>query len=114
MLGSKLLHKLQDNFFNAFIIISYSLIIISALGFSKIAPQYLETLDYYVKIYVCLFLIIRFNPFVHVSFTELDRKIAFSAGLFILTTSALNSYIQDFTDKLKNIANNASSNISTI
>ena len=100
MINSKTLNDIQEKFFDVFIYLSYSLIFISALGLSKTAPDYLNSLDYYVRIYVCLFLIWRFNPFVHVSFTELDRKIAFSAGLFILTTTALNAYLLDIKDKV--------------
>ena len=100
MLSSKALNDIQERFFDIFIYVSYSLILISALGLSKTAPEYLNDLDYYVRIYVCLFLIWRFNPFVHVSFTELDRKIAFSGGLFILTTTALNAYLLNIKDKV--------------
>jgi len=49
MLTKSALHKFQDKLFNLFIIISWSLIIISALGFSQEAPKFLESLDY-VKI----------------------------------------------------------------
>ena len=60
-------------------------------------------MDYYVKIYVCLFLMWRFNPLrTHYEFTRLDAKIAFSAGLFILTTTALNKYINTITSYIKN------------
>jgi len=88
------LNDFQDKIFTIFIYISYTLIFISALGLSNNAPKFLESLDYYVRIYICLFLIWRFNPFRKIdTFTNLDRKIAFSAGLFILTTSALNKYL---------------------
>jgi hypothetical protein len=64
-------------------------------------------MDYYVRIYICLFLIWRFNPFRgSVTFTDLDRKIAFSAGLFIITTTALNQYLVSIRDKLQKIINN--------
>ena len=96
MLTKKFLHTIQDKFFNLFIIISWILIIVSALGFSQSAPKFLEDLDYYIRIYICLFLMWRFNPFrSHYEFTNLDRKIAFSAGLFMLTTTALNKYLID-------------------
>jgi hypothetical protein len=71
------------------------------LGLSTSAPQYLDNLDYYVRIYICLFLLWRFNPFRKLDkFTNLDRRIAFSAGLFILTTTALNKYLLDIKNKL--------------
>jgi len=94
MLTKKFLHNIQDKFFNVFIFVSWTLIILSSLGFSQYAPKFLEDLDYYIRIYICLFLMWRFNPFrTHYEFTDLDRKIAFSAGLFILTTTALNKYL---------------------
>jgi cytochrome c biogenesis protein CcdA len=90
----ELTYKLQDKLFTIFIYSSYILIIISALGLSQTAPAYLQSLDYYVRIYICLFLIWRFNPLrKKIEFTDLDRKISFTAGLFILTTSALNKYV---------------------
>jgi hypothetical protein len=104
MFNKRFLHKFQDKLFNLFIIISWLLIIISALGFSQEAPKFLESLDYYIRIYICLFLMWRFNPLrTHYEFTDLDRKIAFSAGLFILTTTTLNQYLIIAQEKLKQI-----------
>ena len=98
------LNNIQERIFDIFIYLSYILIFISALGLWKNAPTFLFDLDYYVRIYICLFLIWRFNPFrSHYEFTNLDRKIAFSAGLFILTTTALNKYLTDTTDILKHL-----------
>ncbi len=97
------LHKVQYNFFNLFIYVSYGLIFLSALGVSEMAPKYLDIMDYYIRIYICLFLIWRFNPLrENYEFTKLDRKIAFSAGLFILTTTALNQYLEKVKELLKN------------
>lgn len=98
------IHAFQEYFFNLFIVLSYILIILSMTGLFKTAPKYLETMDYYIRIYICLFLIWRFNPFrTHYEFTNLDRKIAFSAGLFILTTTVLNEYIDVFASKAKEL-----------
>jgi len=98
------INTVQEIFFDIFIYISYALIVISFLGLSNAAPKYLYDLDYYVRIYICLFLIWRFNPFRKIdTFTNLDRKIVFSAGLFILTTTALNQYLEKTTNSLKHI-----------
>lgn len=67
------------------------------VGVLETAPGYIATLESYIKIYVSLFLIVRFNPFMHTGkFTEIDRKIVFSAALIILTTSILNGLIEKF------------------
>jgi hypothetical protein len=106
MILKKEINDLQEFFFNIFIIISYILILISFLGLSDDANKYLDNIDYYVRIYICLFLIWRFNPFRKIDeFTNLDRKIAFSAGLFILTTSALKNYLDDIKNKIHEIFN---------
>lgn len=101
---NKTFYKYQNYFFNTFIFISYLLLFLSIFGFPQFSMKYLPIIDYYIRIYICLFLIIRFNPLrYNYEFTELDRKIAFSAGLLILTTSALNTYIEIIKEKSKEI-----------
>jgi hypothetical protein len=96
---SDYINSVQEKVFDTSINITYFLIIITALGLSTTAPKYLDTLDYYVKVYVCLFLVWRFNPFRNIkNFTKLDKKIAFSSGLFILTTTFLASFLQNIPD----------------
>jgi hypothetical protein len=103
-MNKKQVNKLHERIFDIVIYITYFLIIISALDLSQSAPQYLQYLDYYIKIYICLFLMWRFNPLrKYYEFTRLDSKIAFSAGAFILTTTALNEYLIDFKDKIRTI-----------
>lgn len=82
----------------------FLLYIIVALGLSASAPVYLSTLEYYIQIYVSLFLIYRFNPFRSVKFTDLDRKIAFNAGIFLVTTTALNQILEKFKTQISEFA----------
>ena len=92
-------HKVQEHIFDFTFVIIYFLYFLIALGLSATAPKYLSFLDYYVKIYVSLFLIWRFNPFRNVKFKPLDKKIAFNAGFFVLfaTTSINQKLISYFT-----------------
>jgi hypothetical protein len=104
MFNSKQINNFQERIFNIFIFVSWTLIIFSALGFSQNAPKFLSDLDYYVSIYICLFLMWRFHPFkTKYEFTNLDRKIAFSAGLFIFTTTALHKYLLQVQDQIKKV-----------
>jgi hypothetical protein len=85
-------------------VVSYlTLFIYLALEFGLLAtaPQYLDDLEFYTKLYVALFLIIRFNPLKQTTFTKLDNKIAFGAGLFLLTTSAFTTIL---TNKLSHLS----------
>jgi hypothetical protein len=94
---SKKLNNIQEKLFDIFVIISYLLVFVSTFINSTTAKLYLSTLDYYARIYICLFLIWRFNPLrTQYEFTNLDRKIAFSAGIFILTTTILIKYLDYF------------------
>jgi hypothetical protein len=111
LISKEKLYYIQNIFFNFFTTFSYLLLIISLLGISQTAREYLVKLSYYIRIYICLFLIWRFNPFrTNYEFTDLDRKIAFSAGVFILSTTALNKYIIYAEDKAKNITSNITDN----
>ena len=100
----QILHKYQELIFNVVIYMTYILVVVSAFGLSANAPEYLSIIDYYIRIYICLFLIWRFNPLRRTyEFTDLDRKIAFSAGVFILTTTALNQYVNEIKKYVSNL-----------
>jgi len=95
------IHRLHNKAYNIIIYITWFLYVVIALGLSANAPQYLEDMQYYVKMYVSLFLIYRFNPFRRVTFTGLDAKIAFSSGVFLLATTAINTVLQKYITDLK-------------
>jgi hypothetical protein len=95
------IHKIQEKIFTFVIIINYILYFAIILGVSINAPDYLSSLDYYVKIYISGFLLLRFNPFRKVEFTDLDRKIVFSSAIFIFTTTAINSLLITYLKKTK-------------
>jgi len=101
MVFYKNVHDFQYKVFTIIIYLTWALYISIALGLSAKAPQYLTDLQYYVKIYVSLFLILRFNPFRRVKFTSLDAKIAFSAGLFLLATTAIDSILKNYLEEIK-------------
>jgi len=103
---SKNLHKVQDNLFDIFIILSYLSYGLILFGFSTKKPEYLMYLDNIVQVYISLFLIIRFNPFRKIIFTNLDRKIAFSAGLFLFTTTTINNIVVTYFDDISNYFKN--------
>lgn len=87
------LYHLQKNVYSTIIILTWCLYIIIILGLSTVAPKYLIQIQNLSKIYFSLFLIYRFNPLKNIEFTDLDGKIAFSAGLFLLMTTAVSTMI---------------------
>lgn len=85
----KSIHRFQHIAYDISIYVTWILYILIAFGLSTNAPQYLNTLHSFIKIYISLFLIYRFNPFRRVKFTSLDAKIIFSAGIFLLGTTTI-------------------------
>jgi hypothetical protein len=96
---TNMFHQFQETVFNIFIVGSWTLIILTSIGMFNEHPIIFDKIAFYMKIYICLFLIWRFNPIRHffvktpITFTSLDRKIAFSAGLIILSTTLIKEYL---------------------
>lgn len=84
----------QSKLFDYLTYATYLLLILSVLGVAQWAPIYLKDIDLYSRVYISLFLLLRFNPWSKVTLTEMDRKIAFSAGALLITTTFLGKYVQ--------------------
>jgi hypothetical protein len=96
------LHNVQTQAYDVIVYTTWFLYIVIALGLSANAPQYLDMLQSSVKIYVSLFLVYRFNPFRQVRFNSLDAKIAFSAGMFLLATTAIDQMLKSYLETVRN------------
>jgi hypothetical protein len=101
---NKDIHRFQNKIYDIVVYVTWALYIAIALGLSANAPQYLDDLQYYVKMYVSLFLIYRFNPFRRIKLTNLDTRIAFSAGIFLLATTAIDGLLKNYIQKIIHIS----------
>jgi len=81
------LDKIQHRSLDTILFITYVFYISITLGVYFISPQYINLLHSAVKLYVCFFLIYRFNPWRSINCTYLDKRVAFSAGFFLLSTT---------------------------
>ena len=77
------------NVFLAANYIVYFLYVVAYLGIWREAPQYLEHLRTLLKLYVGIVLVLTFNPVMPVYSSGMNRQIAFSAGIFVLTGLSL-------------------------
>lgn len=100
---SKDIHLFQHQLVDLIQIITIILYILISFGLSKLAPQYLSYLQQFLKIYVSLFLIYRFNGFRSVKLTELDRKIGFNAGVLLIGSDIINYIIKNYSDDIHDI-----------
>ena len=105
MYNNKELHTFKFRVFTLVVYVTWILYIVIALNLSVSAPEYLNYLQSVMKIYISLFLIYRFNPFRIVKFTALDSKIAFSSGLFLLGTTAIDEILTNYISSIKEYIN---------
>jgi hypothetical protein len=77
-------------------IITWVSYILALTGIMSFNPEYLDTLNNITKVYVALFLVIRFNPFGNNKLTEFDKQIGWAAGIFLLLTTAITSTIKSY------------------
>lgn len=79
---------------------TYFIYFIAFTGIFAFEPSYLVIFNDIIKYYIGIFLIIRYNPFISVKkLTEFDREIVFSAGIFVLLTTALANIAQRYLEK---------------
>ena len=63
------------------------------MGLYDTAPQYIIYIDIALKLFIGLFLIFRFNPLVKIRFNDFDKQIIFSAGIFILLSTTITTFM---------------------
>ena len=93
-------YHVLDKTFDTIWIIIYMLYFGIAFGLSTQAPRWLSFFDFLIKVFISAFLIIRFNPYNEIHFSNLDQKIAFSAGFFVLATTLTTKIMSVYTDDL--------------
>ena len=95
----------HQRFYLTIFYLSWILYFIALFGITTFNPKYLDKLNLIIKVYVSLFLIIRFNPFTKLKINNFDRNIIFSSGIFLLSTTAITELIRSFLVKEINIFN---------
>ena len=88
--------KLTQKIYRGSMIIIWTSYIAALYGVFLFNPTYINALDTVTKLFVAIFLIIRFNPFTNVLMTKFDKQIALSAGIFLLLTSTLTATIKEY------------------
>ena len=83
----------HKNLYTIALYMSYALFVIAFTGVATVNHKYMDALETILKLYVGLFLIIRFNPWakkaVNSEASSFDKRIAFAGGMALLLTSAV-------------------------
>lgn len=72
--------------------IIYFLYFLSFFNIWSLAPSYLSLFQYFFEIFIGISLVVIFNPFYDFSFTNIDKQIAFSAGILLLTSTTIDYF----------------------
>ena len=89
--------EISDTVLKYYSYLFYFIVITAYVGIGYQAPKELVTFNYYLKILIGIFLVYRFNSYrKNIKFEEFDRRVAFSAGMFILSTTILSKYFAGF------------------
>lgn len=105
LIDNKTIYQFELAFIKFFNFITKISILLFMVGFFKELPISVLKINYVIKIAIAFFLIYRFNPYRRhqIVFTALDRKVAYSAGLYILTLSfidILEQYVEIFRSQI--------------
>jgi len=75
-------------------------IFVAVSGYPSRAPEYLDTVDFYLRVYIGIFLLWRFSGSGIIQCNNLDKQMAFSAGCFIIFITIVNNVVKDYCSKL--------------
>ena len=78
-------------YISRFLLFLYIMIYIGVISY---VPSYIRTLTTGFNIFICLFLIYKFNPFREHTLNKNDGKIIFASALFMLTNLGLTEIIK--------------------
>jgi len=78
----------------------YLLYFATLIGLFYVKPEYIQLVSNISHTFICLFLIIRFNPFrKHIVLHEFDDKIIFGSALILLFNLSITQYLVSFISK---------------
>jgi hypothetical protein len=91
-------------FINYFGYITKLVVVLFIIGFFTDKPSGFLAINFVIKILFSLYLIYRFNSYRKnkIQFTDLDRKICYSAGVYIFTFSFVD-IIQTYIERLREL-----------
>jgi hypothetical protein len=98
LIDNKNIYNFELYFIKGFSVITKIAVVLFFIGILTDKPKFILEINFVIKFLLGLFLIYRFNKYRKnkVVFTELDRKICYSAGIYIVIIS-LGEYLLFFT-----------------
>jgi len=88
----------HNDFYHWTQIIYYILFSFSLLGIYLVTPVYLPILTNFIKLYIAILLIWKFNPYYRVNtrIQSHDRELIFSSAIYLLLTTTLGDILEQY------------------
>jgi hypothetical protein len=102
LIDNKNIYNFELYFIKGFSVITKIVVVLFFIGFLTDKPKIILEINFVLKFLLGLFLIYRFNKYRKnkIIFTELDRKICYSVGIYIVIIS-LGEYFLFFTNVIR-------------
>ena len=102
LIDNKNLYNFEVKFLEYFSFITKLTVVLFIIGFFQTKPTVIIQFNFVVKTILALFLIYRFNNYRKhkIEFTELDRKVCYSVGIYIILISFFD-FFNYYTDYIK-------------
>lgn len=106
LINNKRIYNFEYNFLIFISLLTKVVIFLFIVGFFQDKPKAYVEFNSIIKIVLGLFLIYRFNKYrkEKITFTELDREVCYSVGIYIIVISfidVLNEYVDQFREIIK-------------
>lgn len=104
LIDNKKFYDFELKFLTYFSVVTKLTVLLFLFGIFQNKPFILIQFNFVIKVILALFLIYRFNSYrkYKIEFTELDRKVCYSAGIYIILISFLD-IITYYTEYIRNI-----------
>jgi len=103
LIDNKEFYNFEVKFLDFISIITKVSFVLFIIGFFQSKNDYIIQFNFIVKIILALFLVYRFNNYRKhkIEFTELDRKVCYSSGIYIILISFFD-LINNYIDTIRN------------
>ena len=80
---------IYDDIFTYFTYSWYLFFFVSKMGIWDKSTIYLNEITFFYRLFISIVLLILFNPYRKINFTEIHRKIVFTSAFFLITSDTL-------------------------
>jgi hypothetical protein len=85
--------KITNSVYTVALLVMYALYILAYFNLYRIKSKYLDMLSLAVNLFVCVVLMVKFNPFIKVAFTANDTRFIFACSTVLFSNILATNYL---------------------